>query len=70
MARTVSRQALTEDARGSIPGQSMWDLWWTKWYWDMFLSEYIGFPPIAQANSVTYYTILVLEVHHIVNNTL
>jgi hypothetical protein len=21
---------------GSIPGQSMWDLWWTKWQWDSF----------------------------------
>jgi hypothetical protein len=20
----------------SIPGQSMWDLWWTKWQWDTF----------------------------------
>jgi hypothetical protein len=22
----------------------MWDLWWTKWHWDRFLPEYIGFP--------------------------
>jgi hypothetical protein len=22
----------------------MWDLWWTKWHWDRFLSEYFGFP--------------------------
>jgi hypothetical protein len=29
---------------GSIPGQSMWDLWWTKWHWDRFFSEYFGFP--------------------------
>ena len=21
---------------GSIPCQSMWDLWWTKWHWDRF----------------------------------
>jgi hypothetical protein len=21
---------------GSVPGQSMWDLWWTKWHWDRF----------------------------------
>jgi hypothetical protein len=21
---------------GPIPGQSMWDLWWTKWHWDRF----------------------------------
>jgi len=22
----------------SLPGQSMWDIWWTEWHWDMFLS--------------------------------
>jgi hypothetical protein len=21
----------------------MWDLWWTKWHWDRFFSEYFGF---------------------------
>jgi hypothetical protein len=21
----------------------MWDLWWTKWYWDRFFPEYFGF---------------------------
>jgi hypothetical protein len=21
---------------GSIPGQDLWDLWWTKWYWGRF----------------------------------
>jgi hypothetical protein len=26
---------------GSIPGQIMWDLWWTKW---QLFSEYFGFP--------------------------
>jgi hypothetical protein len=20
----------------------MWDLWWTKWYWDRFFSEFFG----------------------------
>jgi hypothetical protein len=24
-----------------IPGQSMWDLWWTKWHWDRCFPEYI-----------------------------
>jgi len=23
---------------------SMWDLWWTEWHWDKFLSYYISFP--------------------------
>jgi hypothetical protein len=27
-----------------IPGQSMWDLWWTKWHWDRFFPEYFGVP--------------------------
>jgi hypothetical protein len=22
----------------------MWDLWWTKEYWDTFVPEYFGFP--------------------------
>jgi hypothetical protein len=29
---------------GSVLGQSMWDLWWTKWHWDRFLPENFGFP--------------------------
>jgi hypothetical protein len=27
---------------GSIPGQSMWDLLWTKWHWDRFFPKYFG----------------------------
>jgi hypothetical protein len=22
----------------------MGDLWWTKWYWDRFFSDFFGFP--------------------------
>jgi hypothetical protein len=29
---------------GSIPLQSMWDLWWTKWHWHRSFPEYFGFP--------------------------
>jgi hypothetical protein len=29
---------------GSRTGQSMWDLWWTKWHWDRLFSEFICFP--------------------------
>jgi hypothetical protein len=32
------------EARVRSRGQSMWDLWWKKWQWDRFLSEYFGFP--------------------------
>jgi hypothetical protein len=21
----------------------MWDLWWIKWHWDRFFSEFLGF---------------------------
>jgi hypothetical protein len=24
----------------------MWGLWWTKWHWDRFFSEYFGFSPV------------------------
>jgi hypothetical protein len=27
----------------SRPGQSMWDLWWTKWHWDRVYFEFFGF---------------------------
>jgi hypothetical protein len=29
--------------RGSIPDQSMWDLWWTEYHWDMFYPAFFGF---------------------------
>jgi hypothetical protein len=28
----------------SIPGRSMWDLWWKKWHWNRLCPEYFGFP--------------------------
>jgi hypothetical protein len=28
---------------GSIPGQFVWDLWWTKWHWDRVFPEYFSF---------------------------
>jgi len=28
----------------SIPGQSVWHLWWTRWHCDRFLSQYFSFP--------------------------
>jgi hypothetical protein len=34
----------------SIPGQSMWDLWWKKWHWDRFFPEFFGF-----AQSVSFH---------------
>jgi hypothetical protein len=43
MAQAVSRRPLTGGGLTSIPGQSMWDLWQTKWQWDGFFPEYFGF---------------------------
>ena len=38
----------------SIPGQSIWDLWWTKWQWNRFLSECLFFPSYYHANISPY----------------
>jgi hypothetical protein len=27
---------------GFAAGQSMWDLWWTKWHWDRFFSKFLS----------------------------
>ena len=35
---------LAVEARVSIPGQPLWDIWWTQWHWDRFTSESVGFP--------------------------
>jgi hypothetical protein len=40
---------------GSIPGQSMWDLWWTKWHGDRFFPEYFDFSPVSFIPQVLYY---------------
>ena len=37
-----------------LPGQSMWDLWWTKWQWDRFFSQYIGFPLSVSLHQFSY----------------
>jgi hypothetical protein len=34
IAEEVSRRLPTDGGPGSISGQFMWDLWWTKWHWD------------------------------------
>jgi hypothetical protein len=34
---------------GSIPGQSMWDLWWTKWHSQVFRFSPVNFiPPVLR----------------------
>jgi hypothetical protein len=44
MAQVVSRRPHHRGSPGSRPGQSMWDLWLTKWHWERFFSEFFGFP--------------------------
>jgi hypothetical protein len=41
VARVENRQCKLQHKR--FQGQSMWDLWWTKWHWDRFFPEYFGF---------------------------
>jgi hypothetical protein len=35
---TGSVLAREQECTGTIPGQSVLDLWWTKWHWDRFFS--------------------------------
>jgi len=44
MAQTVIHMRLKREGQGSIPGQSMWDLWRTKCHWERFFYEYYHFP--------------------------
>jgi hypothetical protein len=44
-----------------IPGQSIWDLWWTEWQWERFSSEYFGFllsMALHQSATLFIYTLL------------
>jgi hypothetical protein len=49
---------------GSIPGQSMWDLWWTKWHWDRFFPEYFGFPLSISLHYTEKLKINTNQLHH------
>jgi hypothetical protein len=44
--------------RGTDWNQSVWDLWWTKWQWDRFMSEYFGFTPQFPSSSPPYHCFL------------
>jgi hypothetical protein len=39
---------------GSIQGQCVWDLWWAKWHWEIFFSEYCGFPCQYHSNNAPH----------------
>jgi hypothetical protein len=34
----------------------MWDLWWTKWHWDRFFSEFLDFPLSVHNSTVALQT--------------
>jgi hypothetical protein len=34
----------------------MWDLWWTKWHWDRFFSEFFGLPLSVYHSAVAVQT--------------
>jgi hypothetical protein len=40
---------------GSMPGQCMSDLWWTKWHWDRFFSRVLRFSPVSFIPSMLHY---------------
>jgi hypothetical protein len=39
----------------------MWDLWWTKWHWDRFVSEFLGFPRQYHSTVVVHTYVYHLE---------
>jgi hypothetical protein len=38
IAQVVSSGLLKAEAWVRPPEQSVWDLWWTEWHWDRFIS--------------------------------
>jgi hypothetical protein len=56
MAQVVSRRPLTAEARVRARVIPCWDLWWTKWHWDRFLSEFFGFFPCQYHSTVAFQT--------------
>jgi hypothetical protein len=46
---------LKRSNQGSIPSWSMWDLWWTKWHWDMFFPRVLRFSPVSLIPPVLHY---------------
>jgi hypothetical protein len=47
----------------SIPGQCMWNLWWTKWHWYRVFSAYVGFAlpiPFQQCSMIIFIYMLLL----------
>jgi hypothetical protein len=54
MAQAVSR--LSPRRPGFAPRSIQWDLWWTKWHWDRFFSEFFGFPQSISFHSGLHFS--------------
>ena len=54
--------AFREGDTGSVPGQSMCGLWWTKWHWGRFFSKYFGcLMPVSPICALCSYFIHILS---------
>lgn len=40
----VTHGPFAAEIKSSVPGRSMWDLWYLKWYWDGFFFDTLCFP--------------------------
>ena len=49
---SLGAQSLVSHCRGlgSIPGHSMWDMWWTKRHWDRLFFQCFGFSPLQYSS--------------------
>jgi hypothetical protein len=54
VAQAASRRPLNVAARSSISNQCTWDLWWKKWRWGKFLTEYFFFPSQYHSTNASY----------------
>ena len=57
-----SRRPFYREVPVSISGHSMWDLWWTKWHWDRFFSEYLVFPLSVSCHQSSLFVTLKLTI--------
>ena len=48
---SVRRRPVTKQTHVTSQGQSMWDLWWTKWHWYRFFSLYFLAPQSASSHN-------------------
>ena len=44
MAQVFSYRSVTAEAQVQFQASPTWGLWWTKWHWNGFSSQYLSFP--------------------------